>query len=110
MVLPLVFSEEKAIFTDAKPILFAMASRKNLKKTVNYIVDELCTECFIQEFVKKADEEKVNEILTDIMALQTEFLARCSHTEPGNVKGFYKKFYDDFNAQTDAIVAKIAAL
>ncbi|MBO7467590.1 MAG: hypothetical protein J6T94_07930 [Bacteroidaceae bacterium] len=87
-----------------------MASRKNLKKTVNYIVDELCTECLFTEFAKKADKEKVDEILMDIMSLQSEFLARCSHTEPGNVKGFYKKFYDDFNAQTDAILAKIKAL
>lgn len=102
-------SEHLSTFTKKLSII-VMASRKNLKKTVNYIVDELCTECLAQDFLKKADENKVNEVLTDILALRDEFLARCSHTEPGNVKGFYKKFYEDFNAQSDAIVAKIKAL
>jgi hypothetical protein len=42
--------------------------------------------------------------------MQDEFIKRISHTEPGNVKGFYKKFRQDFNAQVDAIVEGLEKL
>lgn len=86
-----------------------MASRKNLKKTVNFIVSELFTQCLVLKAVKGADDEKVKEVLVDILDLQNEFLSRANHTEPGNVKGFYRKYYDDFNAQVDAIYDKLNA-
>lgn len=86
-----------------------MASRKNLKKTVNFIVSELFTQCLVLRTVKGADDAKVREVLADILKLQSEFLSRANHTEPGNVKGFYRKYYEDFNAQADAIYDKMMA-
>lgn len=38
------------------------------------------------------------------------FFARISHTEPGNVKGFYKKFRADFNASVNEIIDALAKL
>lgn len=29
--------------------------------------------------------------MAEILKMQDEFISRISHTEPGNVKGFYKK-------------------
>ena len=44
----------------------------------------------------------------EILKMQDEFISRISHTEPGNVKGYYKKFRSDFNAKVDSIIeAKI---
>lgn len=86
-----------------------MASRKNLKKTVNFIVEEIVTDCLVQQALKETDEKNVDEVLSDVMNLQNEFLARISHTEPSNVKSFYKDFYKDFNDRVDAIYAKIDA-
>lgn len=86
-----------------------MASRKNLKKTVNFIVEEIVTDCLVQQALKDADEAKVDEVLGDVMALQNEFLARISHTEPNKAGSFYKDFYKEFNAGVDAIYAKIDA-
>ena len=86
-----------------------MASRKNLKKTVNFIVSELFTQCLVQKAVKGTDDDKVREVLADILNLQSEFLSRANHTEPGNVTGFYRKYYDDFNAQVDVIYDKMNA-
>ena len=40
------------------------------------------------------------ELMAEILKMQDEFISRISHTEPGNVKGFYKKsFVADFNAK-----------
>ena len=65
-----------------------MAKRRELKKNVNYIAGELFSECLMQD----------------------EFISRISHTEPGNVKGFYKKFRSDFNAKVNEIIDAIAKL
>jgi len=88
-----------------------MASRRKLKKNVNYIAGELFTECLINSnFVPGTDKVKADELMTEILKMQDEFLSRISHTEPGNVKGFYKKFYIDFNAKVNEVIDAIAKL
>ena len=84
-----------------------MASRRTLKKTVNYIVSEMCVEALVLKHIKNVPDDQCDEVLTDILNLQNEFVTRTSHTEPGNVKGYYRQFYKDFNAGVDAISAKI---
>lgn len=88
-----------------------MASRKDLKKGINYIVSELFAECvFISLTLSETDRKKADKILTDILNLQDEFISRISHTEPGNVKGFYKKLHEDFNAKVGEILEAIKGL
>lgn len=82
-----------------------MASRKELKKNINYIAGELFTECLVHSlYVPGTDKKKADELMGEILKMQDEFISRISHTEPGNVKGFYKKFMTDFNAKVDEIV------
>ena len=86
-----------------------MASRRELKKTVNYISGELFSECLINSmFVPGTDKAKADQLMTEILKMQDEFINRISHTEPGNVKGFYKKFRSDFNAKVNEIIDAIA--
>ena len=88
-----------------------MASRKALKKSVNYIAGELFTECLVNKlYVPGTNPEKADALMGDILSMQDEFLSRISHTEPGNVKGFYKKFRADFNAQVNEIVDRMGQL
>ena len=88
-----------------------MASRRELKKTVNYISGELFSECLINSmFVPGTDKAKADQLMAEILKMQDEFISRISHTEPGNVKGFYKKFREDFNKEVDAIIDAIGNL
>jgi len=88
-----------------------MASRRLLKKNVNYIAGELFAECLINSmFIPGTDKTKADEIMGKILIVQDEFISRISHTEPGSVKAFYKKFRTDFNAQIDSIVVEIGKL
>ena len=88
-----------------------MASRRELKKTVNYISGELFSECLINRmFVPGTDKAKADQLMAEILKMQDEFISRISHTEPGNVKGFYKKFRSDFNAKVNEIIDAIAKL
>ena len=88
-----------------------MASRKTLKKGINYIVGELFTECvYISLTLPEADKAKADKVMTDILDMQDDFVSRISHTEPGNVKGFYKKLREDFNARVSSILEAMGQL
>ncbi|MCL1617067.1 hypothetical protein M3090_11790 [Bacteroides sp. ET71] len=88
-----------------------MANRKDLKKAINYIAGELFTECIICSLnLSEEGKQKADKVMTDILNMQNEFISRISHTEPGNVKGFYKKLREDFSTQVDGIVTAIGQL
>ena len=88
-----------------------MAKRRELKKNVNYIAGELFSECLINSlFLPWTVKANADELMAEILKMQDEFISRISHTEPGNVKGFYKKFRVDFNAKVNEIIDAIAKL
>lgn len=88
-----------------------MASRRQLKKNVNYIAGELFSECLINSmFVPGTDKVKADALMGEILSMQNDIVSRISHTEPGNVKGFYKKLRTDFNAKVNEIIDAMAKL
>ena len=88
-----------------------MANRRKLKKNINYICSELFAECVaMMHYNLNVKQEDVDNIMARILWTQDEFISRISHTEPGNVKGFYKKLRADFNAQVEEIVNSISQL
>ena len=87
-----------------------MANKRELKKSINYVVGDLFQESIILKMVKKSDNAKVDEVLTDILNLQNEFLARANHPQPGNVKGYFRKLYIDFGDSVEAIIKKMQAM
>lgn len=89
-----------------------MASKRNLKKQVNYIISELFTECLVCKaiFPKEENEKKLDELIEKIVDMQNEFIGRLNHVEPGNIKGSYKKFHEDFNREVGTIIESISKL
>ena len=86
-----------------------MASRKALKKNVNYIAGELFAECLMNSlYVPGTDKKKADELMGEILKMQDEFISRISHTEPGNVKGFYKKLNEDLNKEIKVVADELA--
>ena len=67
-------------------------------------------ECINAMFIPGTDKAKAEDIMAEILKMQDEFVSRISHTEPGNVKGFYKKFRSDFNAKVNEIIDAISKL
>ena len=51
-----------------------------------------------------------DEVLADILNTQDDFLSRISHTQPGNVKGFYKQFHEEFDQKVTEIIDAIDKL
>ena len=85
-----------------------MASRRNLKKHVNYISEVTIGMCFIEGMNADAGRrEVIAELVEKAMNLRADIISRISHTEPGNVKDFYKKLKSDFNTQIEEIFNKL---
>ena len=73
-----------------------MASRRELKKNVNYIAGELFTECLINSmFIPGTDKAKADELMAEVLRMQDEFVSRMGDTEPGIVKGVYMNVRGD---------------
>ncbi len=88
-----------------------MASRKNLKKNIGCIIDELFTECIVRcNCIPGTDKDAINEIIAQLIETDADFTSRISHTEPGKAKIFYKQFREDFNKQIELIIGKIEAV
>lgn len=89
-----------------------MASRRLLKKNVNYITEVIFGMCLL-DLSQEKDESKAksySELLQKICDMRNDLIGRISHTEPGNVKGFYKKFHEDFNRKTEEIFNALTEL
>ena len=68
-----------------------MASRRNLKKKITNIASDL----FLVSLMEGVNREVVCNSVHNVIKLIT----RISHTEPGNVKGFYKKLQEELKKQ-----------
>lgn len=88
-----------------------MASRKELKKNINYIAGELIMECMVNSlYIPGTDKQKADTLMGQILEVQDDFLRRISHTEPQNAKQFYKRLKTDFNAKVDEIIDALGKL
>ncbi|MGL4518337.1 MAG: hypothetical protein ACRCUJ_01185 [Phocaeicola sp.] len=77
-----------------------MASRKALKKEIYYISGDL----FMASLVEGVNREVIITATHTILGL----IPRISHTEPGNVKGFYKKLRADLNKEIQKVADELA--
>lgn len=91
-----------------------MASRRSLKKTVNYITELAAGLCLVESANANAEKrEAYSEVFLQIINLRNDIISRISrisHTEPGSVKLFYKKLRADFNAEVDNVFKKLEEL
>lgn len=85
-----------------------MTSRRNLKKHVNYISEVTVGMCII-EGMNAGDEKRdaIADLVGKTLNMRSDIISRISHTEPGNVKGFYKKLKEDFNKQIEEVFNKL---
>lgn len=85
-----------------------MASRRKLKKAIGYVLGELLTEAMVfKAYIPNVDVEKADLLMIKIIKTNDEFIKRISHTEPGSIKLFYKKFGVDFNTVVNEILEEL---
>lgn len=72
-----------------------MASRRDLKKSIYYIADDLLFAAIVEGVNREVIFNAVNNVLN--------LIPRISHTQPGNVKGYYKKIYEELDKQIQIV-------
>ena len=88
-----------------------MASRRILKKQVKDIFTVLMMECLVKTLhVVEADRDRLDELVAEVLDLKDDFVSRISHTEPGNVKAYYKKFRTDFETKVNGVAEALDKL
>lgn len=89
-----------------------MANKRDLKRSINYICSELFAECVAASLYNgKPAQDTVDNILSSILMIHADYIARVSHPEPGlNHKAYYKQLTSDFNKQTSELVDQISAM
>lgn len=89
-----------------------MASRRNLKKDLRYIFNELVTQVYVyQKFNPETDEEKINSLLKEILGHYNDYIARINHPDAKNnpqlVKKHYNKIIEDLKKKTLPLVESL---
>ena len=91
-----------------------MAKRRNLKKDVDYLCDELRLESFGCLFQPEIDEAKYTELIANIEQLNVEFRKRIQgasvKADSRLAKKYYSQLREDFNADTEKIYAELKSL
>lgn len=89
-----------------------MANKRDLKQTINVICADLFAECVAASLYNgKPDKENVNALLSSILSINSDFVRRISHPEPGmSKKQYYDAIIEDFNKQVGEIIDHIGNL
>lgn len=88
-----------------------MASRRNLKKDINYVIGDLFTECLIyKELVPGTDAKAADDLIVELLRIDNEYISRINHTEPGKAKEFYRTLVTDFQKSILAVIDKLNKL
>lgn len=87
-----------------------MASKRNLKKNINYVCSELFAECVANSLYNiKADDKNTQALLHSILRIHSDYVCRISHPEPGMApRKFFADLTQNFNAQIGEIIDQIA--
>lgn len=85
-----------------------MASVKNLKKEINYVLGDLVNIVYVWEMTNGGKPtEGTDEIVDGIYDQYDEFLTKINNKKVENKKAHYKQIRRDFEDAANQIVAKI---
>jgi len=88
-----------------------MASRRQLKRDISYVIGDIFTECLIyKELVPGTNQKEAEKLIVDLLRIDNEFITRISHTEPGKAKEYYRALVKDFQAEITKVIDKLTKL
>ncbi|MBE9466874.1 MAG: hypothetical protein IMY72_00975 [Bacteroidetes bacterium] len=89
-----------------------MATRRNLKKDINYLSYDIISECFTYNyFFPKKNEDKIKELIAETVEMRNEFIKRVNHIDGRDnkklTKQHFQKLYKDLFAKSDNLVGQL---
>lgn len=92
-----------------------MASRRKLKKTIQFVSSELITDIYFRCLVSKdINTEKVDNVTVEVMDLNREFIMRVNRPDgkdnPKLVKAYFRKLFADWQVAMAKVIKEIESL
>ncbi len=86
-----------------------MANKRTLKHAINMICEEIFAEAIAASlYGNQVNDDNAEGLLYAIIKMQSDFVSRISHPEPGLApKAYYKKLREDFTSQASEIIDQI---
>ena len=86
-----------------------MSNKRNLKRSINVICDELFAECVAASLYGGANEKAdVESLLVSVAAMRDDYISRLSHPEPGiPQKEYFRKLISSFTEQVNELADHI---
>ena len=88
-----------------------MANKRELKKIINYICQDLFSECVAASLYNNNKKDEINALSTSIVIIRNDYICRVSHIEPGiKPKAYFRNLKDEFTTQIEEITDTISNL
>lgn len=92
-----------------------MASVRNLKKDIDYLVFEVISDCFTVMSVQPLDKsDELAEVVADAVKMRNELFSRIKHPggnkNPELTKAYYKKIKLDLLEGIDALFERLSKI
>jgi len=92
-----------------------MASRKELKKDIEFLVSEVVSECYTyMYFHPEKNQEKIVEIIGEIIGIRNDLITRVNHPDgkdnPKLVRAHFNTITKDLKEKVIASLDKIGKL
>jgi len=89
-----------------------MASRRNLKKTINFVSTELITDIYFRCLMSRTlEDQKIDSLVVEIMAVNREFILRVNRPDgkdnPKLVKAYFHKLFSDWQTAMEKVIKEI---
>jgi hypothetical protein len=92
-----------------------MANRRNTKKDIDYVVNEVIADCLNFLYLNKKDsEDQTLMIIDEMLLLRDDLYARVNNVDGKNnpvlVKAHFRKIYQDLEFNSNAALEKLSSL
>jgi hypothetical protein len=92
-----------------------MASVRNLKKDIDYLIFEVISDSFAYSGIHPDDQpEELSAIINDAVSFRNELIARVNNPDgkdnPKIVRAYYKSVEKDLNAGVDKLFDRLSSL
>lgn len=94
-----------------------MASKKDLKKDINFLTSEVIETCFLHYHLSHEKEEikpVIDEVIEDAVKLRNELMYKINHPEDGlrgsELKSWYNEIQKEMMKKTDDAFEKLGEL
>jgi hypothetical protein len=93
---------------------YGMAKRRDLKKSIDGISNELILEILVCSLQPNPDKIKLEALMDSVFVMNKEFRSRIQNPSGNSnkkiIKQYYSRLIEDFNVEIDKVISEIVTL